>query len=516
MTKITFFLFTILLLISVVSAWAEMQIPSVIGSNMVLQRDAKAALWGWDTPGTVVNVSFRGEKVSAAAGRYGKFLVHLPTGKAGGPFELTIKGTATKTLKDVLVGEVWLAGGQSNMWWQMSRVKDARKEIADACNLPNVRFYDGNTHPREGGWQQTEPKRDIPKARWQQPVKRTVPHWASTAYFFARDLHKELKIPVGIVHIAVPGSAIQPFMSGTLMSKHLPDIWEKHTKAEAALAEKLAEHKKKLAEWKAKGGKGKKPRGPSLPKYETFRNGMVIPVAPFTVKGVIWWQGESNAREAPAYEKLLPELVRQWRVLWGHPDLPFIQVELANFGPPSKPTVSQDAPWPQLREAQRRASSDAAGIYLASVIDIKENPPAEADWEIHPARKQIAGNRLYHAAMKVAYGSKDTLGFGPRLKRAEFNGARVLLHFDSVGAGLKAREGTSLSGFAVAGSDGKYRVAQAKTIDADTIEISSPKVTDPQRVRYNWANNPTGTLINSESMPAGAFDVRKQPGPNGK
>ena len=497
------------------TAPAELQIPSVIGSHMVLQREAVAAVWGWHEPGTAVTVRFRGRKVTATTGKDGKFLIHVPTGKAGGPFTLTVAGSETKTIEDVLVGEVWLAGGQSNMWWQMMRARDAETEIAAAVNLPAVRFYDGNTHPREGGWREEEPKRDIPKARWDVPTEKTVPKWASTAYFFARDLHAELGVPVGIVHIAVPGQKIQLFMDADQTARNLPGVWAQHEAAVAAHPDKVAAHEKKLAEWRAQGEESKKPKAPRMPLYEAYWNGMVLPVAPFTVKGIIWWQGESNANEAAAYEKLLPELARQWRTLWGNPAMPFIQVELANFGPPSVPTVSQDAPWPQLREAQRRASSDADGIYLVSVIDIKEDPPGEAHWQIHPARKQIAGERLFRAAMQVAYGETDTPGFGPRLQRAVFEDGRVLLHFDSVGRGLQSGDDEGLTGFGIAGPDGTFHAADVETVDNDTLKVSSDELDDIRTVRYNWANNPKGNLVNSEGMPAGAFEVNSAPGPKG-
>ncbi|MFW6189165.1 MAG: sialate O-acetylesterase [Planctomycetota bacterium] len=394
-------------------AAAEMQVPSVIGSNMVLQRNADVAVWGWDRPGTDVTVRFRGRRVTSEADQDGKFLLRVPSGEAGGPFTLTIDGSESRTLGNVMVGEVWVAGGQSNMWWQMSGVQNAQQEIAEATKLPNVRFYDGNTGPREGGWRREEPQRDIPDARWQTPSPKSVPSWASTAYFFARDLHRELGVPVGIVHIAVPGQKIQLFMSARQTARQLPEIWAEHEAALAAYPDKVAEHEKEVAEWKAKGGEGEKPRAPRRPLYEVYWNGMVRPVAPFTATGFIWWQGESNANQAGIYDRLQRELVRQWRSLWDDPDMPFILVELANFGPPSRPTVSQDAPWPRLREAQRRAASDEVGIYLVSVIDIKQDPPAEAHWQIHPARKQIAGHRLFRAAMTVAYGEKDRPGFGP-------------------------------------------------------------------------------------------------------
>jgi len=441
-----------------VSARAELVLPSVIGEHMVLQRNTEAAIWGWDEPGREVRVSFRGRAVEAEADESGEWLAWVPTGDAGGPFELTIVGSERRTLRDVMVGEVWVAGGQSNMWWQVSRSSDFERVRAESGQHAQVRFYDGNTDPREGGWWRETPQRTIPQAAWQTAGPETVGGWASTAYHFALRLSEELDVPVGIVHIAVPGQAAQVFMSEAGVKQHLPGVYaewqaavERWPEVEAAYEQRLKAYQEELAAWEAGDQAGRRPEEPDGPRspirqrgFGWLYHGMVVPVAPYTTRGFIWWQGESNADDAKLYAKLMPELIRQWRALWGEPGLPFFQVELHNFGPPIRPTVHQNAPWPRMRDAQRRTAEQVDGAYLVSVIDIKLDPPAEAHWEIHPARKHIAGRRLAVAALEVVYDRGEGPGFGPWFRKAEFTDGEAILHFDHVGEGLAIADDAGL------------------------------------------------------------------------
>jgi len=445
------------------SAWAQVELPSVIGDNMVLQRQTEAAVWGWDEPGTQVSVTFRGRTVGATAGEDGRWTARVPTGDAGESFELTVKGSSDVTLRNVAVGEVWVAGGQSNMWWAVSNCTDAQEEIASA-DFPGIRFYDANTGPREAGWPADEPQRTI-QARWEAARPGGIGGWAGTAYFFARRLHRELGVPVGIVHVAVPGSAIEPWLSPDFVRTQTPDLAE------------LAESR----------------------QTSRFYNGMVAPVAPFTTRGFIWWQGESNQGRAYQYRLLFPGLILDWRRAWGGADLPFLYVELANFWDEQRVPV-EDSAWPALRDAQREALR-LPNVYMACTIDII--PRAEAR-NIHPPHKQLAGQRLALAALANVYGRQAVEWSGPMARSFEFRNGAAVVRFDHVGDGLVAKGGGELKGFAVCGPDRRWHWATAQ-ISGDTVIASSEGVPEPVAVRYDWAANPIGNLYNTAGLPAPPF-----------
>jgi sialate O-acetylesterase len=298
---------------------AEVELPSIIGDNMVLQHGTEAAVWGWDEPGTTVTVTFRGSEVTTRAGDDGKWLTRVTTGEAGGPFELRISGTDERKLSNVMVGEVWVAGGQSNMWWFVRNCVDAEQEIA-AADYPEIRFWDANTGPREAGWIADSPQRTV-ETEWQVTSPQTVGNFAGVAYFFARDLHEELDVPVGIVHLAVPGSPIEPFLSEEFAHAHLPQQMQNLEYRRKDYPEALKRHEQALAEWEeareAAEREGRepprKPRAPRNPEGArgpgTFFNGMVWPAHPFTMQGFLWYQGESNAGRSLQYSVLFPSLI---------------------------------------------------------------------------------------------------------------------------------------------------------------------------------------------------------------
>ncbi len=440
------------------AARAQMQLPSVIGDNMVLQRGTDAPVWGWDGPGTEVTVTFRGHDVQATAGEDGKWMARVPTGDAGGPFELAVKGTDQTTLKNVMVGEVWIAGGQSNMWWYVSNCTDAQQVIA-ASDDPGIRFYDANTGPREAGWPADTPQRTI-DTNWQVAGPQTVGSWAGVAYFFAQDLRKELGVPVGIVHVAVPGSQIEPFLSSDFFKTNFPNATDEQA--------------------------------------GRFFNGMILPVAPFAAKGFIWWQGESNAGRSLQYQILFPSLIEEWRHLWGMNEAPFLFVELANFWDVQRRSVEDDQ-WPALRDAQR-AALQLDNTYMACVIDIL---PADDARNIHPPHKQLAGHRLFLAAMANAYGKADLEWSGPTFRSVSFEDGAATVIFDHA-EGLTAKGGGSLKGFAVCGEDRRWQWADGN-IRGSTVVLTSKDVPHPVAVRYDWANNPIGNLYNAAGLPAAPF-----------
>ncbi len=507
-TRRTAALAACVLLAAAAAATAELEMSSIFADHMVLQRDANVAVWGWDEPGTKVTVTFRGRAATAEAGEDGRWDANIPSGAAGaGPFELAVKGTSKAAFPDVAVGEVWLAGGQSNMWWAVRRC-DNFEAVRAAADRPTIRVWDCNTHPREGGWRADEPQRTV-RAEWRRSTPETVGEFPGTAYFFAVELGEALGVPVGIVHNAVPGSAIEPWLSREFIQKHLPRLLELWRRREALYEEDLAAYQPVLAAWQAKAAEARKagrkpprrPRGPRDPNTAArpgrFHNAMVLPAAPYTVRGFLWYQGESNAGRAEQYEMLQAGLIDEWRWLWGKPDLPFLFVELANFGfLQTRP--SEEAPWPALRDSQAAVARTVPGAHRVSTIDCMTEE--EGPWQIHPANKQLVGHRLFLAAMAKAYG-KDIAWSGPVLKDATFAGGKAVLTFDHVADGLAARGGGKLKGFALAGADRVWHWAEA-AIDGPRVVLTSGEVPRPVAARYGWANNPIGNLVNSEDLPA--------------
>ena len=446
---------------------ADWALPSIISSNMVLQQNTDTPLWGWDEPGTPVTVSFREHTVTTQTGSDGKWQLRIPSGTAGGPFVLRIKGSQEVTLTGVLVGEVWIAGGQSNMWWHEGGCKDAAREREDA-DYPMIRIWDANTSTNQAGWPADTAQRTV-RAEWQKVAPGMVAETPGVPFFFARELHKFLKVPIGIVHLAVPGQAIETFLSPSFVKANIP------------LCKEQKERQKQ-------------------PAPSCFYNGMIAPVAPYAARGFLWWQGESNADKHLAYRGLFTGLIDDWRRVWGENDAPFLYVELANFLKPQANPVENDE-WPALREAQSYALA-LAHVHAVTAIDILG--PLESPFNIHPPNKQLIGHRLVMAARANVYGENRLVWSGPRFKSVTFDDLRAILTFDHIGGGLRVKDAQELRGFALAGADRQFKWAEAR-IEGNTVVLSSPGVPAPVAVRYAWANNPNGNLINKEALPAFPF-----------
>ena len=446
----------------------SLQLPSIIADHMILQQQTNVTIWGWDKPGNRVTVQFRDREVKTPVEVDGKWQVKIPSGEAGGPFNLTIQGSQQITLKDVLVGEVWVAGGQSNMWWFVSRSDNFKSEISQA-HFPNIRVWDANTSPQEKGWPANTPQKTVP-AKWELTTPKTVQDFPATAYFFAKELHQNLKVPIGIVHLAVPNQAIETFLSRPLLEANFPET---------------------LAFWQLYNDSKIKPA-------QLF-NGMVYPAIPYTQKGFIWWQGEANTEQAMQYRTLFPSLIQEWRSLWGNDRSPFLFVELANFLEKQTYPVEDDS-WPRLRDAQKEALKlpNTAMISTIDILDEKDDFN-----NIHPSNKQLAGKRLFLAAMATVYGQKDLVWTGPVYQSVEFQENQAIVTFNSVGKGLKI-QGDKLKGFALAGSNHRFFWADGK-IEGNRVILTSEAVKQPVAVRYGWANNPVGNLYNSAELPAFPF-----------
>ena len=472
---------------------AQLKLPSFFSDHMVFQRGQGIKVWGMAEPGTTIAVSLNGKTAKAKASKKGGWLVSLPAMKEGGPYELEVKaGDEKVVLRDIYIGEVWIASGQSNMQWPVSGSLNAEKEIGEA-NYPLIRLLQvpvRSSHQLQ--W-------DV-ECKWQICSPQSVKDFSAVAYFFARELYKKLDVPIGIIHSSQGGTPAEAWTSYKTLSsdpklKPLLDHWNRYDQ--------------EVEKWQREVEKARKEGSPEPPHpkapfgldpnwAEFWRpgglyNAMIAPFTSFPIRGAIWYQGESNVGRAEEYSMLFPAMIEDWRRAWGIGEFPFLFVQLANFMQ-HKSEPSESA-WAELREAQTSALR-LPNTGMAVAIDI-----GEAD-DIHPKNKQDVGKRLALAALAIAYGHKIEYS-GPMFERMEIEGNKVRIFFKHTGNGLVCK-GDKLSGFAIAGEDKKFVWAEAK-IEGDTVVVWSDKVEKPVVVRYAWADNPDCNLYNKEGLPAVPF-----------
>jgi sialate O-acetylesterase len=465
------------------------RLAAIFGDNMVLQRGIAVPVWGWAQPGEAITVTFRDQKKVATAAPCGKWMAKLDPMEAGGPFEMTVAGpSGSVTLKNVLVGEVWICSGQSNMEWSLSGAHNAKEAIANSAN-PMLRHF---------GLQKASapvPLADC-NGRWEEADPRTAGHFTAVGYFFGEKLQKELKVPIGLIHTSWGGTAIEAWTSlkATEADPALKGIAD-GARARVKAAE--AEWQKHLEEAAAARREGKlvpaTPKQPG-PVPTALYNAMIAPIVPYGIAGAIWYQGESNAGNAKLYQKQMPGMIKNWREDWGQGEFPFFMVSLANFM--ARINVPTDTAWARLREAQAMTTQNTPKVGVAIAIDVGDAK------DIHPRDKQSVGQRLALNALAIAY-NKPIVYSGPVYESMKVDGAKACLKFKHVGGGLVAK-GEKLTGFAIAGEDKKFVWADA-TIEGDTVVVSSKEVAAPVAVRYAWADNPECNFYNKEGLPAVPF-----------
>jgi sialate O-acetylesterase len=467
---------------------AEVTLHRLFSDNMVLQCNARVPIWGWADDGEEVTVRFRDETVKTIS-HGGRWMVRLKKLKAGGPDEMKVSGKNDITLKNVLVGEVWIASGQSNMEWPLRAAYEADKAIAASAN-PKLRLY---TVPK---LKADAPTNNVPSF-WLECSPMTTPAFSAVAYYFARDLQKALGVPVGIIHTSWGGSPAEVWMSQQALAANPDfkrDILDGYATQFQKYQEALAQFKKEEAQAKASGTAFTK-RAPGLGwKPTELYNGMIAPLIPYAIKGAIWYQGESNAGRAEQYRTLFADMIKNWRRDWAEGDFPFLEVQLAPFRDIKDQPVESD--WAELREAQALATKVLPKVGMAVITDVGEEK------DIHPKKKEPVGGRLALAARKIAYGEKIVYS-GPTYKRLKIEGDKAVVYFANVGSGLEARAG-ELKGFAICGEDKKWVWAKAEIARASVI-VSSPEVKRPVAVRFGWADYPVVNLWNKEGLPASPF-----------
>ena len=503
------------------AALAEVKLPMVFADHAVLQRERPITVWGWANPGEEVNVSFAGHTVGTVADANGDWQVSLPACEASKePREMTVKGDNEIVLKDILVGDVWLCSGQSNMEMKVGAARDRAESSAEAEKFPFIRQM------KVVGEGVFNPWKDTTGTRWTVCGKYSVAEFTATGFFFALDLAKELDIPIGLVNSSWSGQKIEPFISpeGFYGVPELSEIADELRAIDPATDKgrdtnmRAIERFRKWADESEKAiSEGRRPLPPpSMPKITSHNYpcssyfNRILPMSRFQVKGAIWYQGCANGGDGMIYYHKMKALIEGWRALWGY-DFPFYFVQLANYQQPTNDPAGGNG-WARLRNAQRKAL-DIPGTGMAVIIDIGEAG------DIHPKNKQDVGHRLALWALAKTYGRDGLVYSGPLFKSLEIDGEKAIVRFEdfSVGSGLMAgvkdgREPTAedpdgkLKGFAIAGEDKQWKWADA-VIDGDTIVVSSPDVPAPVAVRYAFRQTPAGNanLYNREGLPASPF-----------
>lgn len=476
---------------------AAVSLPALISDNMVIQQGLPIHIWGKASAAEKVKVTFLGQTEETAAGGDGNWQVWLKPVVAGGPYEMTVAGSNTITVRNVLVGEVWVASGQSNMAWPLRASRNGEAEAGQA-NYPGIRFFHVKTKVA------AQPLDDV-EGGWKICTPENAPAFSGVGYFFAREIHQTRNVPVGILQSAVGGTPAQAWTSGPAlesnsMLKYYLEMWDKaaaaYPEAQAKYEQALAESKRLAARAKAQGKPAPTaPRPPRGAPGDTHTpsglyNAMIAPLTPYAIKGAIWYQGESNAGaiDNELYRHLFAEMILDWRRAWGIGQFPFLWVQLAAF--------QNNNPWAILRDSQTR-TLEIANTGQAVAIDAGESN------DIHPKDKLTVGKRLALAARAVAYGEK-IVHSGPTFRQLTKENGALRVWFDHTGSGLTTREGAPLTGFRVAGDDGVFYKAEAR-IDGGTVVVSSSMVREPVAVRYAWENDPVATLINREGLPATPF-----------
>ncbi len=492
---------------------AEVKPAALFSDHMVLQQGMAVPVWGWAEPGEQVTVTFGEQKQSATAAADRKWMVRLNTLKAGGPFAMTIAGRNSITISDVLVGEVWLGSGQSNMQFPMSvkraayaGVANEEQEIA-AANYPQLRMFTGKSAKTY------EPQADL-AGEWLICTPENVPGFSAVGYMFARDLQRDLKVPVGVLTLAFGASTAEAWIRRETMAadpelKPMLDRFDAAVKtfrsnpAPAVVAPPRSEDVSAKSTPPAAGAAGaakagkRNNAGPRDPVQDQHNatvlfNGMIAPAIPYAMRGVIWYQGESIVGGDPGralYPHVQATLVQDWRKLWGQGDFPFYIVQLAGQDANSNSPV--------VREAQATILKLVPNSGMAVTVDIGEEK------NVHPHNKQDVGDRLSRIALANVYGRKLEYS-GPMYESMSVAGNAARLKFSHATGGLVAKGGP-LKWFVIAGADQKFVPAEAR-IDGDTLVVSSPEVAAPVAVRYAWVNFPDGcNLYNTAGLPSPSF-----------
>ncbi len=448
----------ITVLISSVTLFGQIRLPAVIGDNMVLQQKSEVDIWGWGDPGTIIKVtgSWNHDTVQAMISNQAHWAVKLKTPSAGGPFTISMKGNETIVLKNVLIGEVWVCSGQSNMEWSAdSKIINTDEEVKNS-NYPNIRLF----HVKKLG---SESAQENCFADWEVCTPETMHSFSAIGYFFGRDLQQNLNVPVGIIEAAWGGTPAE--------------VWVRKELVESDPLLKSCSDKLKTYDW-----------WPSKPGV--VYNGMIAPLIPYGIAGAIWYQGESNADTPESYRKLFKTLIESWREDFDK-EFPFYYVQIAPY------TYGMDTRATLIRETQMQ-TLDVPKTGMVVVSDLVDNVK-----DIHPKDKQDVGKRLASLALAETYGVQGLIYKYPLYQSMKVEKSKVRISFENVSKGLKCN-GDEISSFEIAGVDKVFRPARVK-IDGNTVVVSSKEVKNPVAVRYEFSNDAIGNLFSTEGLPVAPF-----------
>jgi sialate O-acetylesterase len=487
-------------------ALADVRLPAIFTDHMVLQQGQKNRVWGSADPGEDVIITIAGQRQTAKANEKGKWQVTLDALPVGGPHTLSITGKNKLAVEDVLVGEVWICSGQSNMQWEVRQANDGDLE-AKTAKYPKIRLI---SVPQVG----TQEPQDDFRGKWEVCTPETAATFSAVGYFFGRQLQQTLDVPIGLIDDAWGGSSCEAWVRRDLLEKDgkytkLMADWVQREKTYDADKAK-ADYEKQLADFRDAAAKAKaegkpapqQPRPAPNPLTGNARpgniyNGVLKPTIGYGIRGVIWYQGESNAGRAYQYRDLFPLMIQSWRDEWQIGDFSFYWVQLADFLP--EKSEPGDSSWAELREAQTMTMSKLPKTGEAVIIDLGEGR------DIHPRNKQDVAKRLARWALARDYGMSNVPYHSPQYKSMEKQGNKIVLSIDHVGSGLYTFDTQNPIGFAIAGSDQKFVWADAKLVGNDKIEVSSNKVAEPAAVRYAWADNPVCNVYSREGLPLTPF-----------
>lgn len=490
----------------------EIRLPAVLGSHMVLQQGKAIQVWGWAVPGETVTVSFAGQTASATVDKLGKWAVELSALHAGPEvYSMTISGTSSpqRRLEDILIGEVWLCSGQSNMEWPLVRIHSPSPEIQRA-HFPRIRLF------QVARKYATRPLEEV-EAEWKLCQPDTARDFSAVAYYFGRELLDRLDMPVGLIHSSWGGTRIEPwtppegFQAIAELNHILDEIDQAETEYRTALSAYLPELNSWIDKTEAAMSSGEslseQPEGPrhglAGPQEPTaLYNGMVHPLIRFAIRGVIWYQGESNRNDCLGYRAKMEALIRGWRQVWKIGDFPFYYVQLAPYNYPyNREETGGDIPdflrLPLIWEAQMETLKvwNTGMVVITDIANL---------YDIHPRNKQEVGRRLALWARAFPYGEENLTYSGPLYRSYEIEGDRVRIHFAHTGTGLAALDEGPLTWFEIAGEDRVFYKAHAE-IDGDTVLVWSPRVSSPAAVRFGWHQLAVPNLANKEGLPASPF-----------
>ena len=469
--------------------YGGLQLPATYGNSMVLQRQRPIRIQGTANAGEKVSVNFHGRKADAVTDNFGQWSVSFPAEEAGGPYKLQVKArSGEKTLSDVWVGEVWLCSGQSNMELKLSQVLTGKEDIAAADTCSRLHFYDMPSIVPTYAMVWDSARLDslnhlqyVLPGNWQRANSKAAAHFSAIAFNFGRMLADSLGCHVGLISNAVGGSCTENWIDRATLEKEFPAIlrnWKHNDFIMRWARERAAYNTQKAT--------SQRQRHPYEPAY--LFESAIQPLKGYDVRGVLWYQGESNADNIEVHERLFPMLERSWREFFNQPNLPLHFVQLSSIG--TRPS------WPHFRDSQRRMAETLPNTYMAVCSDLGDS------LDVHPRHKREVGERLAFSVLNRTYGHKVTPN-GPRYQSMKIDGNAIVLRFADA-EGMRAAQGTRLIGFEVAGADGIYHPAEA-TIKNNTVIVRSKEVKQPAAARYGWQPFTRANLVNAAGLPASTF-----------